>query len=106
MECHDALMARRRKKSKTHQAPPPRKQKPLITEKSLPDLPPNVPHAFSPDQETPPGTFSNSETPTELPGSMPPSRLNSSRGNHRDPSPVASELAAHSKTCQRCLLLY
>lgn len=93
MECHDALMARRRKKSSKSTRRPSHNPSSHL-DKSLPSLPPSaLPQAaFSPDRETPQsGTFSNSDTPTELPGSVPPSRLNSSRSNHRDPSPATSE---------------
>lgn len=90
MDCHDALMARRRKKTgrTAH-----RKQNNAQLDKSLPSLPPNaLPTSnFSPDRETPPSTFSNSDTPTELPGSVPPSRMNSSLSAHRDPSPANSD---------------
>ena len=92
MECHDALMARRRKKSTKSGRKPSHNHAHL--DKSLPSLPPNAfpQGTLSPDRETPQsGTFSNEDTPTELPGSLPPSRLNSSRTGHRDPSPAASE---------------
>ena len=99
MECHDALMARRRKKSAKTSRKPSNNSAHL--DKSLPLLPPSAypQSAFSPDRETPPsGTFSNSDTPTELPGSVPPSRLNSSRAGNRDVSPATSERGLRSKS--------
>ena len=96
MECHDALMARRRKR--TARSTRKTSHNAAHLDKSLPSLPPNAygQPSLSPDDETPQsGTFSNSDTPTELPGSvppsMPPSRLNSSRSDHRDRSPANSE---------------
>lgn len=71
MGCHESLMARRRKKSKAAAAAQkPGREKshshshsPMVTEKSLPALPPNViPNgAFSDDKVDP-----DSDTPTEL----------------------------------------
>ncbi|KAL2171995.1 hypothetical protein VTG60DRAFT_732 [Thermothelomyces hinnuleus] len=64
MNCHESLMARRRKKSKAAaQAKREKDASPLITDKSLPALPPNAvpPGAFSHDRVTP-----DSDTPTEL----------------------------------------
>jgi hypothetical protein len=65
MACHETLMARRRKKSKAAAAAKARDKElsPMITEKSLPALPPNViPNgAFSNDRVDP-----DSDTPTEL----------------------------------------
>ncbi|KAL2189771.1 hypothetical protein L209DRAFT_137857 [Thermothelomyces heterothallicus CBS 203.75] len=64
MNCHESLMARRRKKSKAAaQAKREKDASPLITDKSLPALPPNAvpPGAFSHDRVTP-----DSDAPTEL----------------------------------------
>ncbi|KAK4126103.1 RhoGAP-domain-containing protein [Parathielavia appendiculata] len=64
MNCHESLMARRRKKSKAAaQAKREKDASPMITDKSLPALPPNAvpPNAFSNDRVTP-----DSDTPTEL----------------------------------------
>lgn len=63
MNCHESLMARRRKKSKAAaQAKARDKESPMV-EKSLPALPPNAipPGAFSDDRVSP-----DSDTPTEL----------------------------------------
>ncbi|PKS08784.1 hypothetical protein jhhlp_003393 [Lomentospora prolificans] len=63
MSCHESLMARRRKKSKAAAQAKAREKdtSPMITDKSLPALPPNA---------IPPGAFSEppaeSDTPTEL----------------------------------------
>ena len=86
MDCHDALMARRRKKSgksvsrKNH------------LDKSLPSLPSHIM----------PGTgFTSMEAttdaPLELPGSLPPSRIDSVATNHRDESPTLSERELRSE---------
>ncbi|CAM1511596.1 Fc.00g091090.m01.CDS01 [Cosmosporella sp. VM-42] len=65
MGCHETLMARRRKKSKAAAAAKSREKdhSPMITEKSLPALPPNAipPNAFSNDRVDP-----DSDTATEL----------------------------------------
>ncbi|KAJ2902741.1 putative Rho-type GTPase-activating protein 4 [Zalerion maritima] len=65
MSCHESLMARRRKKSKAAQQAKAREKEasPMITDKSLPALPPNAvpPNAFSNDRVSP-----ESDTPTEL----------------------------------------
>lgn len=65
MGCHETLMARRRKKTKTASAAKSRDKEnsPMITEKSLPALPPSAipPNAFSNDRVDP-----DSDTPTEL----------------------------------------
>ncbi|KAI9171019.1 N-chimaerin [Paramyrothecium foliicola] len=65
MACHETLMARRRKKTKAAAAAKARDKElsPMLTEKSLPALPPNViPNgAFSNDRVDP-----DSDTPTEL----------------------------------------
>ncbi|KAK1985778.1 RhoGAP domain-containing protein [Colletotrichum cereale] len=67
MSCHESLMARRRKKSKAA-AQAKSKEKdvsPMITDKSLPALPPNAvpPNAFHDTRVDP---DSDKETPTEL----------------------------------------
>ena len=101
MECHDALMARRRKRT-AKSTRKPSHQNSAHLDKSLPSLPPNAfPNTLSPDRETPQsGTFSD-DTPTELPGSvppsLPPSRLNSSQSGYRDQSPATSERAARGE---------
>lgn len=65
MSCHESLMARRRKKSKAAAQAKAREKdtSPMITDKSLPALPPNAipPNAFGMENETP-----ESDTPTEL----------------------------------------
>jgi Rho-type GTPase-activating protein 1/2 len=65
MSCHESLMARRRKKSKAAAQAKAREKdgSPMITDKSLPALPPNAipPNAFSNDRVDP-----ESDTPTEL----------------------------------------
>lgn len=65
MNCHESLMARRRKKSKAAAQAKQREKdaSPMITDKSLPALPPNAvpPIAFSTEHVTP-----DSDTPTEL----------------------------------------
>jgi Rho-type GTPase-activating protein 1/2 len=65
MSCHESLMARRRKKSKAAAQAKLREKdgSPMITDKSLPALPPNAipPNAFSNDRVDP-----ESDTPTEL----------------------------------------
>lgn len=65
MSCHESLMARRRKKSKAAQQAKAREKEssPMITDKSLPALPPNAvpPNAFSNEKVSP-----ESDTPTEL----------------------------------------
>ncbi|KAK4204982.1 hypothetical protein QBC40DRAFT_272110 [Triangularia verruculosa] len=65
MNCHESLMARRRKKSKAAAQAKQREKEasPMITDKSLPALPPNAvpPISFSGDRATP-----DSDTPTEL----------------------------------------
>ncbi|KAI2465087.1 RhoGAP-domain-containing protein [Annulohypoxylon bovei var. microspora] len=65
MNCHESLMARRRKKSKAAAQAKAREKdsSPMVVEKSLPALPPNAipPNAFSNDRVDP-----ESDTPTEL----------------------------------------
>jgi hypothetical protein len=65
MNCHESLMARRRKKSKAAAQAKQREKdaSPMITDKSLPALPPNAvpPNSFSTERVTP-----DSDTPTEL----------------------------------------
>ncbi|KAK4103576.1 RhoGAP-domain-containing protein [Parathielavia hyrcaniae] len=65
MNCHESLMARRRKKSKAAAQAKQREKdtSPMITDKSLPALPPNAvaSNAFPNDRVTP-----DSDTPTEL----------------------------------------
>ncbi|KAI1410831.1 RhoGAP-domain-containing protein [Hypoxylon sp. FL1857] len=65
MNCHESLMARRRKKSKAAAQAKAREKdsSPSIVDKSLPALPPNAipPNAFSNDRVDP-----ESDTPTEL----------------------------------------
>ncbi|KAK0629910.1 hypothetical protein B0T17DRAFT_615634 [Bombardia bombarda] len=93
MSCHESLMARRRKKSKAAAQAKARDKEgsPMITEKSLPALPPNAAplHSFPTERKTP-----DSDTPTELsPRPRPSYGLNetSSRSNSRpDRSPERS----------------
>ncbi|KAL2259400.1 hypothetical protein VTK26DRAFT_6927 [Humicola hyalothermophila] len=65
MNCHESLMARRRKKSKAAAQAKQREKdaSPMITDKSLPALPPNAvpPNAFASERATP-----DSDAPTEL----------------------------------------
>ncbi|KAK4233118.1 hypothetical protein C8A03DRAFT_39195 [Achaetomium macrosporum] len=65
MNCHESLMARRRKKSKAAAQAKQREKdaSPMITDKSLPALPPNAvpPNAFPTERVAP-----DSDTPTEL----------------------------------------
>lgn len=63
MSCHESLMARRRKKSKTVAQAKTRNNDSPMVDKSLPALPPNAipPNAFSDDRVSP-----DSDTPTEL----------------------------------------
>ncbi|KAM7204482.1 hypothetical protein V8F20_003598 [Naviculisporaceae sp. PSN 640] len=97
MNCHESLMARRRKKSKAAAQAKARDKdgSPMITEKSLPALPPNAipPNAFSNDRVTP-----DSDTPTELsprPRGAYGQNDSSSRGSSRpDRSPERSIDAA------------
>ncbi|KAI5463776.1 hypothetical protein BGZ63DRAFT_403052 [Mariannaea sp. PMI_226] len=85
MNCHETLMARRRKKSKAAAVAKAREKdhSPMITEKSLPALPPNAipPNAFSNDRVDP-----DSDTPTELSPRPPPTHdrhESTSRSNSR-----------------------
>jgi LIM domain len=85
MDCHDALMARRRKKStKSHRAKSGQNNA-MLLDKSLPSLPPAAvsQSAFSPDQETLSDAYSEF-TPIELPGSTP----RHSQSGKIDPPPV------------------
>lgn len=95
MECHEALMARRRKKTARNAA---QRQKAnannALLDKSLPSLPPSAApkSAFSPELETPPSE-THSETPTEIPPRLRPTdgRRGGSRGgsgDRRDQSPA------------------
>ncbi|KAM7214115.1 hypothetical protein V8F06_010491 [Rhypophila decipiens] len=101
MNCHESLMARRRKKSKAAAQAKAREKEgsPMITEKSLPALPPNAipPNAFSNDRVTP-----DSDTPTELsprPRGAYGQTDSSSRGSSRpDRSPERSIDAAKDTT--------
>jgi hypothetical protein len=85
MSCHETLMSRRRKRSKAAAAAKGREkdQSPMVTEKSLPALPPNVipNNAFSNDRVDP-----ESDTPTELSARPQPRHKyseSSSRSNSR-----------------------
>ncbi|KAI1767831.1 RhoGAP-domain-containing protein [Hypoxylon sp. FL1150] len=84
MNCHESLMARRRKKSKAAAQAKAREKdsSPSIVEKSLPALPPNAipPNAFSNDRVDP-----DSDTPTELSPRPRPAypRADSSRSSSR-----------------------
>jgi Rho-type GTPase-activating protein 1/2 len=90
MSCHESVMARRRKKSKAAAQAKAREKdgSPMITDKSLPALPPNAipPNAFSNDRVDP-----ESDTPTELsprPRAAYTRNESSSRGSSRpDRSP-------------------
>ncbi|WYZ46388.1 hypothetical protein EsH8_IX_000613 [Colletotrichum jinshuiense] len=89
MSCHESLMARRRKKSKAAAQAKSREKdgSPMITDKSLPALPPNAipPNAFSDTRVDP---DSDKETPTELSPRPRPaySRNDSSSKNSSRPS--------------------
>ncbi|KAI2611953.1 RhoGAP-domain-containing protein [Hypoxylon sp. NC1633] len=84
MNCHESLMARRRKKSKAAAQAKAREKEnsPMIVDKSLPALPPNAipPNAFSDERVDP-----DSDTPTELSPRPRPAypRNDSSRSNSR-----------------------
>ncbi|CRK29596.1 hypothetical protein BN1708_005018 [Verticillium longisporum] len=84
MSCHESLMARRRKKSKAAAQSKSREKdsSPMITDKSLPALPPNAipPNAFSDTRVDP-----ESDTPTELSPRPRPAYRNDadSRGSSR-----------------------
>ena len=99
MGCHDALMARRRKKSsRSGHRHRNGSNNAMHLDKSLPSLPPNAnpTNHFSSGHETPPSdTFS--DTPTELPGSIPPSRPSASTANTYDRSPAPSEGSARGQ---------
>ncbi|KAI1809328.1 RhoGAP-domain-containing protein [Poronia punctata] len=88
MNCHESLMARRRKKSR---AQAKAREKDTVAEKSLPALPPNAipPNAFSNDRVDP-----ESDTPTELPTELSPRPRPSY--NHNDPSSRSSSRPARS----------
>ncbi|KAF2456128.1 hypothetical protein BDY21DRAFT_288458 [Lineolata rhizophorae] len=98
MSCHEALMARRRKKTKNHKRTAPSGANgSVIVDKSLPALPPNAdrPGAFvrAADIDTPPSE-SYTDTPTEL--SPRPrtarSRKEASPGNlKREASPASAD---------------
>ncbi|KAI0850504.1 RhoGAP-domain-containing protein [Daldinia vernicosa] len=96
MNCHESLMARRRKKSKAAAQAKAREKdaSPMIVDKSLPALPPNAipPNAFSDDRVDP-----DSDTPTELSPRPRPGypRNDSSRSNSR-PSRSPERSADHS----------
>ncbi|MCJ1405154.1 Rho-type gtpase-activating protein [Xylographa trunciseda] len=91
MECHEGLMARRRKKSKTSRHKQASNNA-MLLDKSLPSLPPNAipPSAFSPDHETPPSDH-YSDTPTELPADPIPKKSTKSRKPTRNRSPPLSD---------------
>lgn len=100
MSCHESLMARRRKKSKAAAQARAREKdnSPMITDKSLPALPPNAipPNAFSNDRVDP-----ESDTPTEL-SPRPRAQYNktesSSRSSSRpDRSPERNADASQNK---------
>lgn len=100
MECHESLMARRRKKSaKNSSRHKQSSNNSMSLGKSLPSLPPGAVHqsALSAEGETPPSE-AYSETPTELVVPTPPpppppppqkhsSRTDSSRTRQRERSP-------------------
>jgi Rho-type GTPase-activating protein 1/2 len=97
MECHEALMARRRKKTARNAA---QRQKTAannaLLDKSLPSLPQNAApkSSFSPELDTPPSE-THSDTPTEIPPRLRPrdERHGVSGGvtrDRRDPSPANS----------------
>ena len=93
MECHEGLMARRRKKSAKNSVSRQKQvqNNTMLLDKSLPSLPPSIvpQSAFSPDYETPPSD-NHSDTPTELPPSARrPSYQNGDAS--RDRSQSASE---------------
>jgi hypothetical protein len=102
MDCHESLMARRRKKTARNAA---QRQKPsgagVKLDKSLPSLPPsalaavNAPKsAFSPDVETPPSD-TYSDTPTEIPSRYRSleTRSELSKKSRRDGSPASQTQA-------------
>lgn len=83
MDCHDALMARRRKKTKGQRSKNGHNN--AMLDKSLPSLPPSAvsQSSFSPDQETFSDGYSEL-TPIELPGSTP----TQSRSGKKQPVPI------------------
>jgi hypothetical protein len=99
MECHEGLMARRRKKTKGSSTRHKQaSNNNMLLDKSLPSLPPNAglpQSAFSPDRETPPSE-TYSDTPTELPASQPQKKSSKSRNPPRDRSPAVSDESRHN----------
>ncbi|KAK5175588.1 Rho-type gtpase-activating protein [Saxophila tyrrhenica] len=93
MSCHEALMARRRKRTKTSSKAATNSTA-QVKEKALPSLPPGAvpPAAFTPDAETPP-----LDSQTSTPGvRSPPERMQSRRdapSNNlkRDVSPLSDD---------------
>ncbi|KAL1842189.1 hypothetical protein VTJ49DRAFT_5876 [Mycothermus thermophilus] len=105
MNCHESLMARRRKKSKAAAQAKQREKdaSPLITDKSLPALPPNAvppPMAFANDRVTP-----EADAPTELsprPRAAYGTGESSSRGRSPDrPSEPSKDTLAPSTSSYR-----
>ena len=97
MECHEGLMARRRKK-KTSQRKQASNSSNMHLDKSLPSLPPSVSHVADGTNDrdtTPPLSFS--DEPMELMGSLPPSRPSASRAATRDRSPAPSESSTQGR---------
>ncbi|OLN97288.1 putative Rho-type GTPase-activating protein 4 [Colletotrichum chlorophyti] len=101
MSCHESLMARRRKKSKAAAQAKSREKdgSPMITDKSLPALPPNAipPNAFSDTRVDP---DSDKETPTELSPRPRPaySRNDSSSKNSSRPSRSPERASEHRES--------
>ena len=104
MDCHEALVARRRKKTARNAAQPSKAgpsaaQRKMagpnaLFDKLLPSLPQEPRSSFSPDLETPPSE-THSETPTELPARLRPAtdrRISSRAGSseRRAASPATS----------------
>jgi hypothetical protein len=97
MDCHESLMARRRKRPKNSAHRQKLANNGVQLDKSLPSLPPSAvapvsapKSAFAPDVETS-MSEAYSDTPTEIPPRQRPSvnRSESPRRNRRDPSPAS-----------------
>lgn len=96
MSCHESLMARRRKKSKTNRQQA-EKAPPIVLDKSLPALPPSAlpPSTFSPELETPPEI----DTPDEF-SPRPRAATTDRAGNLRREASPASVDSRNGKTAR------
>lgn len=92
MECHESLMARRRKKTARNAAQRQKSSNSGVKlDKSLPSLPPSIApkSAFSPDVDTP-GSETYSDTPTEVPSRTHLGEQSLLSRDRRDASPAGS----------------